>query len=93
VSHFSGVQDYNQTNLQLVLKNPNFNPAKPTVLYFNGLTQSADDFYVIWMRDAYVNAGYNFILFQQNVWYYIYEVSCDFKFKNLRSSGLLKNSV
>lgn len=71
----TGVQDYNQTSLQLVLKNPNFKPANSTVLYFYGLTNTPATPNIILMRDAYVNAGYNFLMFDVNSIDYTYLVS------------------
>lgn len=71
---FSGVQDYTQFNLMTILKHEKFNATKPTVLYFYGTFHSPMTDTVILMKNAYVNSGHNFILFDINTLDYTYLV-------------------
>jgi hypothetical protein len=71
----SGVQDFTQFNLPMILKSENFNASKPTVLYFYGTFHSPTTDTVILTRNAYVNSGHNFILFDINGLDYTYLVS------------------
>jgi hypothetical protein len=71
---FRGNTTYSKGNLTKLRTDPKFDVAKKTVLYFYGSGQGTKTRRVKEIRNAYVNANYNFLLFDLNSFDYSFFV-------------------